>query len=106
MNRKHAYATVLATLMIAGVGADAHASTALIGPGDELRYLAGDGETNDLQIKSNGVANQVVVLDPGATIKAGPGCAAVANNVHAVTCPTELTASISLGDNSDRANID
>jgi hypothetical protein len=65
-----------------------------------LRYVAGDGEANDVTLQ--GDLHSVVVTDSGAEIAAGPGCSPSGD--HSVTCTSalEMSLGLHLGDEDDR----
>ena len=69
--------------------------------GGALSYTAASGETNDLEIDSNGLL--YTVTDAGAAISPGLGCISIQPNV--VDCLGVVTLSVDVGDMADTATV-
>ena len=94
---------------VAAAPAASHAAT--LAPGtidgvDYVRYTAGDGETNNLQVRP-GPAGTIAFVDSGATITASaPTCAQI--SAHEARCASGLVPAlaVTLGDGNDRVTVD
>ena len=103
MTARLARAAVLAALVAAALPAAAGASTAQEMGGDQLRYMAAAGETNNATVSRDGAVYRIT--DPGAPITPMAGCAAV--NANEVTCAAAGVQDLflSLGNMNDRGTI-
>jgi hypothetical protein len=74
-----------------------------VGKNNEVFYVASPGEENSATASTDGAV--VTVLDPGADIEAGPGCAPVSD--HEATCnfPAFATVNFELRGGDDSARI-
>jgi Ca2+-binding RTX toxin-like protein len=78
-------------------------SVQAVGKNNEVFYVAGPGEENSATASTDGAV--VTVLDPGADIEAGPGCAPVSD--HEATCnhPGFAAVNFELRGGDDSARI-
>ncbi|HKO74778.1 MAG TPA: calcium-binding protein [Gaiellaceae bacterium] len=85
------------------------ASTAIVAPSsalggiDAVHYVADSGETNDVAITVSGF--DFTIVDPGATISVGPGCASVSASEVTCSLDFEVHVEVRLGDGNDALSL-
>jgi Ca2+-binding RTX toxin-like protein len=97
--------SVLTIVGALALTAGASASTLAVDGGGTLRFDAGRGETNDVDLRDGG--GLTTVTDSGSTIHAGNGCTQV--TPHQATCPIPngfgpQDVAMTLGDRNDAAS--
>ena len=101
--RRLALALGLTLATVAAAPAASQAAT--VGPGTvggSIAYTAGDGESNQLQVRP-GPAGAIAFVDPANTIAASGPCVQItANEAHCTAAPLD----VHLGDGDDRATVD